>query len=101
MTSSRDADDARYELTRQLRKLREKAGLTQEQLAERLGGSRFQVSRIECGRLPAYGGLLAVLETLEVPVTARAPLFRLWELAWQPGQHQVRPGRIGAASVTS
>lgn len=96
MTSSHDADSARYELTRELRKLREKAGLTQEQLAELLGGSRFQVSRIECGRLPTYGELLVVLETLDVSVSARAPLFRLWELAWQPGQHQVRPGRIGA-----
>jgi transcriptional regulator with XRE-family HTH domain len=101
MTSSRRADDARYELTSRLRKLREKAGLTQKELAGRLGGSRFQVGRIECGRLPTHDELLAVLETLDVSINARAPLFRLWELAWQPGHHRVRPDRIGARAVTS
>ena len=101
MTLSRRADDARYELTSGLRKLREKAGLTQEELAGRLGGSRFQVGRVECGRLPTHGELLAVLEALNVSISARAPLLMLWELAWQPGQHRVRPGRIGTRRVTS
>lgn len=94
------ADDARHELTSALRMLREKAGLTQGELAGRLSGSRYQVGRIECGRLPTYAELVAVLETLNVPTSARASLFGLWERAWQPGQHRVRPDRIGAERAT-
>ncbi|GAB3901309.1 helix-turn-helix domain-containing protein [Kibdelosporangium lantanae] len=87
------AFDARRQLVSQLRMLREKVGLTQDELAVALGGSRFQVSRIERGRLPTAPELHAVLGALGVDADAQVPYIKLWERAWQPGR--IRQGRLG------
>jgi DNA-binding XRE family transcriptional regulator len=73
------------ELVTQLRMLRERAGLTQEQAGQNLGGSRFQVHRIENGRVPAHSELLAMLELYDVSVDEVSSYLAMWELAWRPG----------------
>ena len=57
-----------------LRELREAAGLTQAQLAERIGVGQRQVSKIENGAIsPSLGSIRALARALQVPVTS---LFR-------------------------
>jgi DNA-binding XRE family transcriptional regulator len=73
------------ELVIQLRMLRERAGLTQEQAGQKLGGSRFQVHRIESGRVPAHSELLAMLELYDVSLEEVPSYLGMWEMAWQPG----------------
>jgi transcriptional regulator with XRE-family HTH domain len=73
------------ELVTQLRMLRHRAGLTQEQAGAKLGGSRFQVNRIENGRIPAHNELLAMLALYDVSVDEVPSYLGMWELAWQPG----------------
>ena len=52
-----------------IRQTRKEAGLTQEQLAEKLGVSQKSVSRWETGRtMPDYSLLLNLCETLHVNV---------------------------------
>lgn len=54
-----------------LRKLREKAGLTQEQLAERAGVKKLAVWRWETGaREPSWGHVVALAKALGVECTA-------------------------------
>ena len=49
-----------------LRKIREAAGMTQEQLAERVGVIRQTISNIECGiALPSVPTAKAIAEVLE------------------------------------
>jgi transcriptional regulator with XRE-family HTH domain len=76
--------NARNELARQLRILREKAGLTQADLAGALNATRFQISRIECGRLPTATELDAMLDELGVVEDVRGPYMELWEQGWRP-----------------
>jgi transcriptional regulator with XRE-family HTH domain len=62
-----------------LRELREAAGWTQEQLAERVGAKREAVARWEAGkREPGWSNVLALAEALGVDCTAftRAPAER-------------------------
>jgi transcriptional regulator with XRE-family HTH domain len=54
-----------------LRELREAAGLSQAQLAERAGMHRFGVAKIERGeRVPGWDTVLALGKALGVPCTA-------------------------------
>lgn len=56
-----------------LRELREAAGLTQAQLAERASLTREGVAQLETGRRkPAWETVLALCEALAVPCTAFA-----------------------------
>lgn len=56
---------------KQLRKLRLEQGLTQEQLAERLGCATTFISRIENGRRsPSLANIGRLAEILDVPVAA-------------------------------
>jgi transcriptional regulator with XRE-family HTH domain len=56
-----------------LRELREQAGLTQEQLAERVGVKRDAVARWESGRRePGWSSILALCKALGVECTAFA-----------------------------
>jgi transcriptional regulator with XRE-family HTH domain len=86
------------ELLAELRKLREKAGLTQAEAAQALGASRDQITRIENSRVLGYDDLLVMLDLYKVPVDERGPYLELWERAWTPGR-RVRPDRIGVRSV--
>jgi transcriptional regulator with XRE-family HTH domain len=78
------------ELVTQLRMLRERAGLTQEQADVKLSGSRYQVNRIENGRVPAHSELLAMLDVYEASETERTAYLAMWELAWRPGGRRIR-----------
>jgi transcriptional regulator with XRE-family HTH domain len=78
------------ELVTQLRMLRECAGLTQEQAGARLGGSRFQVNRIENGRIPAHSELLAMLELYEASDEEVSSYLGMWDLAWRPDGRRIR-----------
>jgi len=97
-----------------LRELRERAGLTQTQLAERAGLHRQGIVKLERGeREPAWSTLLALAEALgvdlnsfaeppETPVTARGPGRppKPATPATPPAedlQRQAKPGREGAA----
>jgi transcriptional regulator with XRE-family HTH domain len=94
MTSSRrtppPTNEHGEELITQLRMLRERAGLTQEQAGARLGGSRFQVNRIENGRIPAHSELLAMLELYEASGEEIVTYLGMWDLAWQPDGRRIR-----------
>jgi DNA-binding XRE family transcriptional regulator len=78
------------ELVTQLRMLRERAGLSQEQAGQKLSGSRFQMNRIENGRVPAHSELLAMLDVYEASEDERAAYLAMWELAWQPDGRRIR-----------
>jgi transcriptional regulator with XRE-family HTH domain len=82
------------ELVTQLRMLRERAGLSQEQVGMKLCGSRFQVNRIENGRVPAHNELLAMLDVYEASETERAAYLAMWELAWQPDGRRIRKKQL-------
>jgi hypothetical protein len=70
--------------------LRERAGLSQEQAGLKLCGSRFQVNRIENGRVPAHGEVLAMLDVYEASTDERASCLAMWELAWRPDGRRIR-----------
>lgn len=82
------------ELTTQLRMLRERAGLSQEAAGQALDGSRYQLSRIENGRVPGHDELLAMLDLYEVTDEERAAYLAMWELAWQQDGRRVRRERL-------
>jgi transcriptional regulator with XRE-family HTH domain len=73
------------ELIARLRMLRERIGLTQEQAGQKLSGSRYQLHRIETGRIPLHSELLALLQLYNASAEEVLAYLRLWELAWQPG----------------
>jgi transcriptional regulator with XRE-family HTH domain len=78
------------ELITRLRMLRERAGLSQEQAGQNLGGSRYQVNRIENGRVPAHSELLAMLELYEASGEEIVSYLGMWDLAWQPDGRRIR-----------
>lgn len=62
-----------------LKELREQAGLTQEQLAERCGMNKFGIAQLEQGRYkPSWESVLALAGGLGVDCTAfnQAPAIR-------------------------
>jgi DNA-binding XRE family transcriptional regulator len=74
--------------------LRERAGLTQEEAGNALGGSRFQINRIENGRVPGHDELLAMLKLYEVLEDEHGEYLAMWELAWQPDGRRIRSKRL-------
>jgi transcriptional regulator with XRE-family HTH domain len=73
-----------------LRQLREAAGLSQAQLAEKAGMHRFSVAKIERGeRVPGWDTVLALGKALGVPCTA----FDVEEGTQPPADAPRGPGR--------
>jgi transcriptional regulator with XRE-family HTH domain len=70
--------DGRH-LLGQLRMLRDKVGLTQEEAGHALGWSRYRVGRMERGRLPEYDILRAALQAYRVPEKEQSSYLQLWE----------------------
>jgi transcriptional regulator with XRE-family HTH domain len=95
MNSTRTPNTHGLKLTTQLRMLRERAGLTQEEAGQALGGSRYQVNRIENGRVPGHDELLAMLDVYAAPSAERASYLTMWKLAWEPDGRRIRRQRLG------
>lgn len=68
-----------------LKRLRERAGLSQREAAYRLRYNYQKLSRIENGQLPEYHGLRAMLDLYGVLVSEEAPYIDMWERASEKG----------------
>jgi transcriptional regulator with XRE-family HTH domain len=68
-----------------LRKLRERAGISQREAADRLRYNYQKLSRIENGQLPEYHALRAMLDLYGVLVAEEAPYIDMWERASEKG----------------
>jgi transcriptional regulator with XRE-family HTH domain len=73
------------QLGRTLRRLREQAGLTQEQVAARMRGSVPKISRIENGQLPNYHEFLALLDLFGVITSDYDEYVRMYDRAEERG----------------
>jgi transcriptional regulator with XRE-family HTH domain len=69
------------QLTRRLRQLREELGRSQEEVGDALHMTLQKVSRIECGQLPGFHELQAMLDWYGIPVREWPAYFELWEKA--------------------
>lgn len=79
----------RRQLGRELRKLREAAGLKAEQLAHELHCSASRISRIETARIRiAPGTVHEILDVLDIQGAERAQLVRLARVAQEAGWWQ-------------
>jgi transcriptional regulator with XRE-family HTH domain len=74
-----------HQLGRTLRRLREQAGLTQEQGAVRMRGSVAKISRIENGQLPNYHEFLALLNLFGVITSDYDEYVRMYDRAEERG----------------
>ena len=70
-TSRRDAFEAKlqqeirdYEIGEAIKQTRKKQGLTQEQLGERMGVKKAQISRLESGKSITYDSIRRVFQAL-------------------------------------
>ncbi|WP_410597717.1 helix-turn-helix domain-containing protein [Amycolatopsis sp. lyj-23] len=79
-SSSPDDTELRRQLGLDVRKLRKRAGLTQEQLAEKVRYDQSMISRLESGYKLSAGVLHKVLPGLEATDAERAGLLRLNEV---------------------
>ncbi|MEV6712521.1 helix-turn-helix transcriptional regulator [Lentzea sp. NPDC051208] len=68
-----------------LKRLRERAGLSQREAAYRLRYNYQKLSRIENGQLPEYHGLRAMLDLYGVLVSEETPYIDMWERASEKG----------------
>ncbi len=68
-----------------LKRLRERANLSQRDAADRLRYNYQKLSRIENGQLPDYHGLRAMLDLYGVIVAEEEPYIELWERASEKG----------------
>ncbi|MFJ8966617.1 helix-turn-helix domain-containing protein [Lentzea sp. NPDC102401] len=68
-----------------LKRLRERAGLSQREAAYRLRYNYQKLSRIENGQLPEYHGMRAMLDLYGVLVSEEAPYIDMWERASERG----------------
>ena len=68
-----------------LKRLRERAGLSQRDAADRLRYNYQKLSRIENGQLPDYHGMRAMLDLYGVIVSEEEPYIELWERACEKG----------------
>lgn len=64
-----DADVKAWEMGETIRKARQERHLTQEELGERIGVKKAQISRIEKGRNLTIGTLARVFKALGVPAS--------------------------------
>jgi transcriptional regulator with XRE-family HTH domain len=84
----------RRRLAAELRRLRERAGFTGDEVAERLGWSGSKISRIELHRIGIKrADLLSLLELYEVADTHRERLLAL-------DRESRKPGRLEAVAAT-
>jgi transcriptional regulator with XRE-family HTH domain len=72
------------QLIRELRKLRLRTGLTQQEGGDRAHIDLQKLSRLETRQLPTYHELCMLLDVYGVLSTEWAPYLDLWELARQP-----------------
>jgi transcriptional regulator with XRE-family HTH domain len=99
----------RLRLASELRRLRQEAGLTHDQLARRIGQSRAQISRLENGHIVDQADVLAILDTLgvdgarwtEIVTIAREAGERgWWEYHRAMGERQKRYADLEAGATT-
>ena len=64
-----DADVKAWEMGEAIRKARQERHLTQEELGERIGEKKAQISRIEKGRNLTIGTLSRVFKALGIPAS--------------------------------
>nr|WP_083467127.1 helix-turn-helix transcriptional regulator [Kibdelosporangium sp. MJ126-NF4]CEL21311.1 hypothetical protein [Kibdelosporangium sp. MJ126-NF4]CTQ96122.1 hypothetical protein [Kibdelosporangium sp. MJ126-NF4] len=86
------------ELVTHLRQMRERVPITQEEAATALGGSRYQIHRIEQGRIPQRDELVAMLDLYRPSPQVAATCLVLWELAWPHSPHRIRGKRLRITS---
>jgi transcriptional regulator with XRE-family HTH domain len=75
----------RRRLGRSLRRLRERAGLTQMEAGRRLSYSDSKISRVEAGQLPDIHAMCAMLDLYGLTVSQWEPYKEQWKIAKQPG----------------
>jgi transcriptional regulator with XRE-family HTH domain len=75
----------RRRLGRSLRRLRERAGLTQVETGRLLEYSDSKISRVEAGQLPDFHAMCAMLDLYGLTVSQWEPLKEQWRIAKQPG----------------
>jgi transcriptional regulator with XRE-family HTH domain len=75
----------RRRLGRRLRKLREQAGLTQQEAGRRLSYSDSKISRVEAGQLPDIHAMCAMLDLYGLTISQWEPIKEQWKVAKQPG----------------
>jgi transcriptional regulator with XRE-family HTH domain len=73
------------QLLRELKRLRELAGMTQEEAGAELHLTLQKLSRIENGQLPGYHEMRAMLKLYGLPMSEWGPYLELWERARQRG----------------
>jgi transcriptional regulator with XRE-family HTH domain len=84
--SSRDrAPLKRRRFGRRLRKLRELAGLTQEEVGKQMWYSDSKISRFESGQMPDYHVVTAMLDLYGLTVDQWQPYLQEWAIAREPG----------------
>lgn len=87
-------------LGRVLQELREKAGLSQRNIAERLHYNIAKVSRIENGQVPDYTAFETMLDMYGVIADEVAPYVEMWNLAVEKTWwHQFRQDGCGYLSL--
>lgn len=67
----RDVDEAvqAYRVGEAIRQARLKKNLTQEQLGERIGVKKAQISKLESGKNISFASLMRVLKAMNIPAT--------------------------------
>ena len=68
-----------------LRELRRRAGLSQQEAADRLNYDHRKISRIEKGQRPDYHGMRAMLDTYGVPFSQWEPYMEMYARALEKG----------------
>ncbi|MEV1117442.1 helix-turn-helix transcriptional regulator [Actinosynnema sp. NPDC049800] len=68
-----------------LRELRQRAGLSQQEAADRLNYDHRKISRIEKGQRPDYHGMRAMLDTYGVPFSQWEPYMEMYARALEKG----------------
>lgn len=68
-----------------LRELRVRAGLSQQEAADRLNYDHRKISRIEKGQKPDYHGMRAMLDTYGVPFSQWEPYMEMYARALEKG----------------
>ncbi|WP_216212619.1 helix-turn-helix domain-containing protein [Amycolatopsis aidingensis] len=81
----RKPNHARRQLGRTLRKLRERARMSQDEVAREMHFSKAKVSRLELGQLPNRYELMALLDLYGVIVSDYTPYLEMLERAQERG----------------